>query len=97
MSIAEIGMSGPFGIGYGRIGYSSRWGILGEKEPDWPYYQVFAENSADGVFLSPQLMLSLSKGSRHPKHDAAKSDIFALGIMIVEILFGSKLDEIFDY
>ena len=42
-------------------------------------------------------MISLSQNRRKPKHNPEKSDIYALGIMLVEMVFQDKLDEIFDY
>ena len=37
-------------------------------------------------------MMSLSQGKPIPKHNPEKSDIFALGIMLVEMIFQEKLD-----
>ena len=37
-------------------------------------------------------MISLSQGKTLPKHNPEKSDIFALGIMLVEMIFQEKLD-----
>lgn len=42
-------------------------------------------------------MLSYSQRRQYPKHDPIKSDIFALGLMLVEIVFGEELAEIYDY
>ena len=39
--ISEMAIEGGhIGIGYGRVAYNARWGVVGEKDPDWPYYQV---------------------------------------------------------
>lgn len=88
---------GHVGIGYGRVAYNARWGVVGEKEVSWPYHQVLFEGNPEGVFLSPQLMIALSQGLEIPRVDFEKADVFALGIMIVEMIFQEKLDEIYDY
>lgn len=49
------------------------------------------------MYLSPQLVTALSQGNENPKVDFEKADIFALGLMIVEMIFQEKLDEIYDY
>lgn len=41
--------------------------------------------------------MSLSQGRNLPKHTPEKSDVFALGIMLVEMIFQEKLGYIFDY
>ena len=98
MGVAEMASSGPtIGIGYNRIGYAGRWGVVGEQSPDWAYQQVLDGECYDGAYLSPQLMISLSQGKRVAKHDEEKSDVYALGIMMVEIIFQEKLNDIFDY
>jgi hypothetical protein len=42
-------------------------------------------------------MISLSQGKTVPKHSIEKSDVFALGIMLVEMIFQEKLGCMFDY
>lgn len=78
---------GIVGIGYNRIAYAGRWGIVGEQPVNWAYRQVLENDDPEGVFLSPQLMISLSQGKTLPKHNPEKSDVFALGIMLVEMVF----------
>lgn len=63
-----MGVEHDIGIGYGRIAYAGRWGIVGEKPIDWAYRQVMDEDNTYGVFLSPEQMISLSEGRRMPKH-----------------------------
>lgn len=88
---------GIIGIGRNRIGYSKRWGVVGEQPVDWAYNNVLDGISYAGAYLSPQLMISLSQGRRIPKHNAEKSDMYALGIMLIEIISQKDLSEIFDY
>ena len=77
---------GHLGIGYKRIAHNGRWGVVGELPTDWAYQQLF-DGDSEGVFLSPQQMISLSQGRPVPKCDLLKADMFALGIMLVEIIF----------
>ena len=51
----------------------------------------------DGVFFSPQQMICYSQGRQTPKYDKIKADIFAFGIMLVEIIFKEELESIYDY
>ena len=88
---------GPVGIGRNRIGHAGRWGIVGEQPADWAYNQVLQGTSYEGAYLSPQLMISLSQNRRMPKHNAEKSDMYALGIMLVEIISQQSMEDIFDY
>lgn len=91
--ICEMTSNGGIaGVGYQRIAYAGRWGIVGEQQVNWPYRQVLETDNYEGVYLSPQLMISLSQGKNLPKHNPEKSDIFALGVMLVEIVFQEKLD-----
>ncbi len=32
--------SGDIGIGYSRIAYAGRWGVVGEQATSWPYHEV---------------------------------------------------------
>ena len=41
-------------------------------------------------------MIALSQ-PRSAKYDVEKADVFALGIMLVEIIFQEDLDHIYDY
>ena len=43
------------------------------------------------------MMLSLSQNKRNPKHDPEKSDVFAFGLMLVEIVFGEPITSIYDF
>ena len=39
--ICEMVLNGGVaGIGYNRIAYAGRWGIVGEQKINWPYRQV---------------------------------------------------------
>ena len=40
LGISEMGKEQDLGIGYGRIAYAGRWGIVGEKPCDWAYGQI---------------------------------------------------------
>ena len=60
---------GFMGIGYNRIAFAGRWGIVGEYPCNWAYRQVLETDNTEGVYLSPQLMISLSQGKTVPKHN----------------------------
>ena len=57
---------------------------------------MYEQNDSSGVFFSPQQMIALSQ-PRSTKYDVEKADVFALGIMLVEIIFQEDLDHIYDY
>ena len=42
-------------------------------------------------------MIAFSQGRQNPRYDAIKADVFALGIMLVEIIFQEQLGFIYDY
>lgn len=89
---------GELGVGYQRIGYRSRWGVVGEIDSDWTYQQVLENNSnTHGIYFSPQQMIALSQRQPSPKYDRSKSDVFAFGIMLLEIVFQESLASIYDY
>lgn len=73
---------GHLGVGYGRIAHNGRWGVVGELPTDWAYQRA-AEGDFEGVFLSPQQMISLSQGRPTARCDPLKADVFALGLMLV--------------
>lgn len=82
--VSEMALNGGIvGIGKNRIAHAGRWGVVGEQPTNWAYRQVLETDESDGVYLSPQLMISLSQGKTLPKHNPEKSDVFALGIMLV--------------
>lgn len=85
------------GVGRLRIAFSGKWGIVGEKKPDWSYQAVLEDPATKGVYLSPQQLHSLKQGKSYPKHNSKKSDVFALGFMIMEIIFQQNFSELFDY
>ena len=35
-----MGLEHDIGIGYGRVAYAGRWGVVGEKPVDWAYRQI---------------------------------------------------------
>ena len=43
------------------------------------------------------MMIALSQQRRNPRYDFEKADVFALGVMLVEIVFGKQLSTIYDY
>lgn len=97
-SICEMALKGEsLGVGYRRLGFNQRWGIAGELPINWAYEQVFNGGTTEGVFFSPQMMISLSQGRRIPRCDPYKADVFALGLMLVEIVFDDPLGKIYDY
>ena len=96
--ISEMALhNGPLGIAHGRIGYNMRWGVVGELPVDWNYQQVFNEGVIEGVYLSPQQMISLAQNRAVPRCDPLKADVFALGLMLVEIVFREELASIYDF
>jgi len=54
---------------------------------NWTYSQVYEERNVEGVYFSPQQMIEFSQNKRSPNYDQQKADVFALGIMLVEIIF----------
>lgn len=74
---------GDIGIGYGRVAYAGRWGVVGENPVNWGYREVFDNGNCEGIFLSPQLLTALSEGRANPRYSIEKADVFALGIMLV--------------
>ena len=99
LSICEMALKSEGYIGFGRerVAYFGRWGTVGEKEDDWAYNQVMCDDDSTNVYFSPQQMLSYSKRLEVADHDPVKSDVFALGLMLVEIVFQESLEEIYDY
>ena len=96
--ISEMGLDGePIGVGQKRIAHRDRWGVVGEREAAWTYQQVYEEGNIEGVYFSPQQMIAFSQNRPSPKYNPAKTDVFALGLMLVEIIFGESLAEIYDY
>lgn len=57
--------------------------------------QYNLERAHTGVYLSPQLMGSLGKA--RPSHNPGKSDVFALGMVILEVGLLEKLDDCYDF
>lgn len=51
---------GDIGVGYGRVAYAGRWGVVGESSVNWGYREVFDNGNCEGIFLSPQLLTALS-------------------------------------
>jgi serine/threonine protein kinase len=49
------------------------------------------------VYFSPQQMIGYSQNRPSPKYNSFKADVFALGVMLVEIIFGEDLEYIYDY
>jgi hypothetical protein len=71
--------------------------VVGERDVGWTYQQVFEEGNIEGVYFSPQQMIGFSQNRPTPKYNPVKSDVFALGLMLVEIIFGEDLSYIYDY
>jgi hypothetical protein len=42
-------------------------------------------------------MIGYSQNRPNPKYNPVKADVFALGLMLVEIIFGEDLSYIYDY
>jgi hypothetical protein len=83
IGVAELCRDCDVGVGRKRIGYSNKWGIVGENNPQWPYQTALDNPLAKGVYLSPQQLHSLEQGKPYPKHNSKKSDVFALGFMMM--------------
>ncbi len=87
--ISEMALEGDvIGVGRNRIAHRDRWGVVGERDAGWTYQQVFDEGNAEGVYFSPQQMIGFSQNRPNPKYNPIKADVFALGLMLVEIIFG---------
>ena len=88
--ICEMALDGgiSLGVGRARIAYRDRWGVVGEKDEGWTYRQVYEEGITEGVYFSPQQMIGYSQSRPTPKYNSFKADVFALGVMLVEIIFG---------
>jgi hypothetical protein len=96
--VAEMALEwGHIGFGKNRVAYKGRWGVVGELPPDWAYQQVWEEGITEGVYFSPQQMIGFSQQRPNPKYDPIKTDVFALGLMLVEIVFKEELGFIYDY
>lgn len=96
--ISEMALDGEaIGVGQKRIAHRDRWGVVGERESGWTYQQVYEEGNIEGVYFSPQQMIAFSQNRPNPKYNTAKTDVFALGLMLVEIIFGESLTDIYDY
>lgn len=96
--ISEMALEGDvMGVGRNRIAHRDRWGVVGERDAGWTYQQVFEEGNIEGVYFSPQQMIGFSQNRPNPKYNPIKTDVFALGLMLVEIIFGEDLSAIYDY
>lgn len=49
------------------------------------FAQVLLDRGSQSYYLSPQLVTSLEKNDYFPKHDGYKSDVFSLGIILLEV------------
>lgn len=47
------------------------------------YYRLLSEKSTD-CYLSPSLFNQLCKGVNHPKSNSYKSDVYSLGMILLE-------------
>ena len=82
MAIEGVEAGRNIGVGYNRIAFKDRWGVVGQQSDDWAFEKVYEQSDPSGVFFSPQQMIALSQ-PRSAKYDAEKADVFALGIMLV--------------
>lgn len=55
------------------------------------------QKSHSGIYLSPELLKSLSKDLVQPLHNAYKSDIYSLGMIILHIALLENCDDCYDY
>jgi len=42
-------------------------------------------------------MIALSQNRQNPYYNTSKADVYALGIMLMEVIFGEDLGYIYDY
>lgn len=47
-------------------------------------YELF-EKQIPGVYLSPNELLSLKHGEKMPNHNCYRSDVFAMGVVLLEL------------
>lgn len=97
VGVAELCRDCDVGVGRKRLGYSNKWGIVGESNAEWAYQTVQDNPQIKGIYLSPQQLQSLKQGRPHPKHNSKKSDVFALGFMMMDIIFQEDLSQMFCY
>ncbi|KRX07582.1 Protein kinase-like domain [Pseudocohnilembus persalinus] len=65
-----------------------------------PFYsQIYfdREYSTSGLYLSPNELLALRKGEEHPIHNKEKTDVFMLGMIMLQIASLSNVDSCYDY
>lgn len=80
-------MHGSIGVGHRRVGFAGKWGTVGENPPEWCYQEILKGGCSEGIYLSPQQMISLSQNKPFPKHNPEKSDVFAFGVILIELVF----------
>lgn len=95
--VAELCQRAVVGVAHNRLAHAGKWGTVGEYAEHWQCDAVLEDPGVRGVYLSPQQMMALSQGQDPAQGDQSKADMFALGIMLLEMVFGESLGEIFDY
>lgn len=75
------------GVSYNRIAHAGKWGVVGEYNENWHCETIYQNPNAKGIYLSPQQMMALSQGLDPINCDLSKSDMFSLGILLLEIIF----------
>ena len=95
--VGELCQRGFTGVAHRRIAHSGRWGIVGEYPENWISDSILGDPHTKGIYLSPQQIMQLSQGGDPTDCDLTKADMFAFGIMLIEIVFGESMGEIFDY
>lgn len=61
------------------------------------YLSVLTGHDAKGLLFSPKLMDGLRQKAWSPKHNVAKSDVFAFGCILLECALCKSSDDLFDY
>lgn len=95
--VSELCRKSIVGMSHNRVAHAGKWGIVGEYSDNWQCETVLEDPYAKGIYLSPQQMMALSQGNDPSDCDLSKADMFAFGIMLIEMIFCESLSEIFDY
>lgn len=64
---------------------------------DVQFVQIMAGIKKPGFYLSPQLIDAIGTQNWTPQFDKYKSDVFSLGMVMLEIAHMKPMDECYDY
>lgn len=61
------------------------------------YQVMMSQGPKKGLYLSPKLLLAFREKNWTPQHNPFKSDIFVLGLVILETVNMKYCDEVYNY